>query len=257
MGYVPEAGCFRHIVGSWEMVSLLSTLQNEKSKWLQKILLCKKAINMIVFSRDFTQEYEVWCFFLQLINRVRLFATPWTTAHHTPLSFLISWNLLNSYSFGASQGVLSVKNLPANAGGMKCRFDPGRSLGEGNDNPLQCSCLGNPVDKAAWRATVTSLMSDSLQFSTQAHVQWISDTSNHPILCHPLLFINNGPMVKSLLPGAHEMTLPSMIWAEGCTQETNLFATELSLCCWPVHMFIISHFHSVFLIMWAITGQTI
>ena len=33
MGYVPEAGCFRHIVGSWEMVSLLSTLQNEKSDY--------------------------------------------------------------------------------------------------------------------------------------------------------------------------------------------------------------------------------
>ena len=26
--------------------------------------------------------------------------------------------------------------------------------GEGNGNPLQCSCLGNPVDKGAWRDTV-------------------------------------------------------------------------------------------------------
>ena len=30
----------------------------------------------------------------------------------------------------------------------------GRSLGEGNNNPLQYSCLDNPVDKGAWRATV-------------------------------------------------------------------------------------------------------
>ena len=30
----------------------------------------------------------------------------------------------------------------------------GRSPGEGNGNPLQYSCLENPMDKVAWRATV-------------------------------------------------------------------------------------------------------
>ena len=30
----------------------------------------------------------------------------------------------------------------------------GRSLGEGNGNPLQCSCLETPTDRGAWRATV-------------------------------------------------------------------------------------------------------
>jgi len=30
----------------------------------------------------------------------------------------------------------------------------GRSLGEGNGNPLQYSCLGNPKDRGAWQATV-------------------------------------------------------------------------------------------------------
>ena len=30
----------------------------------------------------------------------------------------------------------------------------GRSSGEGNDNPLQYSCLENPMDRGAWRATV-------------------------------------------------------------------------------------------------------
>ena len=30
----------------------------------------------------------------------------------------------------------------------------GRSPGEGNGNPLQYSCLGNPMDRGAWRATV-------------------------------------------------------------------------------------------------------
>ena len=30
----------------------------------------------------------------------------------------------------------------------------GRSLGEGNINPLQYSCLGNPMDRGVWKATV-------------------------------------------------------------------------------------------------------
>ena len=33
----------------------------------------------------------------------------------------------------------------------------GRSPGEGNGNPLQYSCLGNPMDKGSWRATVHEL----------------------------------------------------------------------------------------------------
>ena len=32
--------------------------------------------------------------------------------------------------------------------------DPGRSPGGGNGNPLQYSCLENPMDKKAWKATV-------------------------------------------------------------------------------------------------------
>ena len=30
----------------------------------------------------------------------------------------------------------------------------GRSPGEGNGNPLQYSCLGNPMDRGAWQVTV-------------------------------------------------------------------------------------------------------
>ena len=37
----------------------------------------------------------------------------------------------------------------------------GRSLGEGNGNPLQFSCLGNSVDREAWRATVHRVTKES------------------------------------------------------------------------------------------------
>ena len=44
---------------------------------------------------------------------------------------------------------LVVKKLPANAGDAGLIPGSRRSPGEGNDNPLQYSCLGNPVDRRA------------------------------------------------------------------------------------------------------------
>ena len=53
-----------------------------------------------------------------------------------------------------------VKNPPANAGdGRDTGLIPGsgRSPGEGNDYPLQFSCLENPMDRVAWQAMVHSV----------------------------------------------------------------------------------------------------
>ena len=49
---------------------------------------------------------------------------------------------------------LTVKNLPASAGDVGLIPGSGRPPGEGNGNLLQYSCLGNPVAKGAWWATV-------------------------------------------------------------------------------------------------------
>ena len=57
----------------------------------------------------------------------------------------------------ASQVVLMMKNLPANAGGIRDMGSiPGleRSPGGGHGNPFQYSCLENPMDGEAWQATV-------------------------------------------------------------------------------------------------------
>ena len=54
-----------------------------------------------------------------------------------------------------------VKNLPANAGDGGLILGLGRSPGEGNDNPLQYSCLGNPMDRGAWRAMVHGVAKES------------------------------------------------------------------------------------------------
>ena len=44
---------------------------------------------------------------------------------------------------------LSGKESACNAGDAALTPGTGRSLGEGNGNPLQYSCLGNPVDRGA------------------------------------------------------------------------------------------------------------
>ena len=47
-----------------------------------------------------------------------------------------------------------VKSLPANAGDVGLIPVSRRSPGVGNGNPLQYSCLENPMDRGAWRATI-------------------------------------------------------------------------------------------------------
>ena len=65
--------------------------------------------------------------------------------------------MLGAEIAGASQVVLAVKNPPADAGDVR---DAGLIPGSGRDpggvcgNPLQYSCLENPMDRGVWRATV-------------------------------------------------------------------------------------------------------
>ena len=57
----------------------------------------------------------------------------------------------------ASQVALAIKNLPANAGDSREEGSipgSGRSPAGGHGNPPQYSCLENPMDRGAWRATV-------------------------------------------------------------------------------------------------------
>ena len=64
--------------------------------------------------------------------------------------------------FRASQVVLVVKNLAASAGDTRGLGSiPGsrRSPGGGHGNPLQSSCLENPMDRGAWESTVHGLQS--------------------------------------------------------------------------------------------------
>ena len=56
-----------------------------------------------------------------------------------------------------------VKASASNVGNPGLIPGLGRSPGEGNDNPLQYSCLENPMDRGAWRATVHGITKSQTQ----------------------------------------------------------------------------------------------
>ena len=74
-----------------------------------------------------------------------------------------SWAYL-LISIQVEPGGSVVQNLPAkaeDAGDAGSISGAGRSPGGGNDNPLQCSCLENPMDRGAWWAAVYGGLTES------------------------------------------------------------------------------------------------
>ena len=67
-----------------------------------------------------------------------------------------------------------VKNLCANAGDLGSITGSGRSPGEGNGNTLRHPCLGNPIDRGAWRATVCGDARTQTQLSDQTTTRYTS-----------------------------------------------------------------------------------
>ena len=53
-------------------------------------------------------------------------------------------------------------------------------IGEGNGNPLQCSCLENPRDGEAWWAAVYGVTQSWIQ------LKWLSSSSSKAVYCHPV-----------------------------------------------------------------------
>ena len=86
-----------------------------------------------------------------------------------------------------------VKNLPANAGDVGLIPGLGRSPVKGNGKLLQYSCLGNPMDRGAWQATVHGVTKNQTWISNwtttnylgHCKVKW-SESQSCLILCHPM-----------------------------------------------------------------------
>ena len=85
------------------------------------------------------------------------------------LSFLLGlFNTVQYVIEGTSQVVLVVKMLPVNIGDIRdTGLIPGlgRSPGGGHGNPLQYSCLENPMDRGTWWATVHGVTKSGTHWS--------------------------------------------------------------------------------------------
>ena len=66
-----------------------------------------------------------------------------------------------------ASGGSGVKNPSANAGNVGLIPGLGKSSGEGNGNPLQYSCLGNPVDRGDCWTAVYEVAKSQTQLSNQ------------------------------------------------------------------------------------------
>ena len=72
--------------------------------------------------------------------------------------FLTLYEVLAQLGFPSGS---AVKNPPVSAGDLGSVPGQGRYSGERNGNPLQYACLGNPMDREAWQATVHGVAKDS------------------------------------------------------------------------------------------------
>ena len=100
------------------------------------------------------------------------------------VEFLVDYRQMLPFRWGSPGGSV-VKNMPAET--LRDIWDGGSipGLREGNGNPLQCSCLENPLDRGAWQATLHGV--------TKSWT-WLSNfTSLHFILkqIHHISFINS------------------------------------------------------------------
>ena len=77
---------------------------------------------------------------------------------------------------------LSGKESACIAGNMSSIPGLGRSLGEGNGNRLQCSCLENPIDRGAWQSTVHWVAKSW----TAAAAAAAKSLQSCPTLCNPM-----------------------------------------------------------------------
>ena len=145
-----------------------SYLSQESALNFTDLLYCLFCLYFIYFCSDL-------CYFLPSSN----------SGFHFSVLFLVPWGIKLCFSdfflfleggrlllwasplMSVSDGAV-VENLPASAGHTGDTGSIpglGTSPSEGNSNPLQYSCLGNPMDRGAWQATVHGVAKSQTRLS--------------------------------------------------------------------------------------------
>ena len=98
-----------------------------------------------------TQNFQFFVFFfVSCLDAILMLYNPDNKSTNAKISFFCSPRIDKQ---GFPRGSV-VKNMAANAGDVGLIPGLGRYPTGGNSNPHQYSCLGNPMDRGAWWATV-------------------------------------------------------------------------------------------------------
>ena len=79
--------------------------------------------------------------------------------------YIFIYKCIYIHTYTGFPGGSEVKSSTCNAGDLGSIPGSGRSPGEGNGNPLQYSCLENPMDRGAWWATVHGVAKSQTRLS--------------------------------------------------------------------------------------------
>ena len=110
-------------------------------------------------------------------------------------------------------GGSEVKASACNAGDLGSIPGLGRSPGEGNGNPLQYSCLENPMDGGAWWAIVHGVAKSRTRLSDFTFDEYIYQIRSGAQSCPALRHIYSNELEESVLtPFEKQTTLKDLAW---------------------------------------------
>ena len=158
-------------------------------------------------------------------------------------SYAIKWKLISAHTFRTvpsthtvSQG-FSSKEFACNAGDTKRwvqSLGQEDSPGGRNSNPLQYSCLGNPMDRGAWQATVHGVAKTHTWLSMCMHTHTHTHTHTHKHIERAQFFIllpltNLSACIFSFPPSHLKRSTPSTLTSSGPCVFTLLFSASYFL----------------------------
>ena len=158
-----------HLIGNWRLVFCFYDDYFVKYALLYKTKLCPTVCSHQLIYLCF---YFVLCYLHYDLMCVCIYTsfTCMTSCWTSNKSFLI-WVFMGfpGGSVVKNKTKQKQKNMPANAGDVGSIPGLGRPPGEGNGNPLQYSCLENPMDRETCQATVPGVAKNWTRLSTHAH----------------------------------------------------------------------------------------
>ena len=109
-------------------------------------------------------------------------------------------------------------------------------IGEGNGNPLQCSCLENPRDRGAWWAAIYRVA------QSRTRLKWLSSSSKLQELCREIILIPEAFILVSF-----RMKLEQAIVSVLITKQLNsFFSSQISIVCISCFLNLLTEFIDLF-----------